>query len=134
MTSWYIMVWASVFTHSGRCEIRTGDFGATDNSWQLRVTEGLKQYKMVAIQSVSIISLTIGFSLTIYQLHTHSARDGKAFLFPPDLLKLVILASSLLCFLRVFLMARSIKAHVSWDSTAFSVTVSEESRAVFLMR
>ena len=88
-----------------------------------------KKYKMVAIQSVSIISLTLGFSLTIYQLHTHSARDGKAFL-----LKLVILASSLLCFLRVFLMARSIKAHVSWDSTAFSVTVSEDSRAVFLMR
>ena len=88
MTSWYIMVWASVFTHSGRCEIRTGDFGATDNS---------------------------------------------AFLVPPDLLEFVILASSLFFFLRVFSMAPSIKAHVSWDSTAFSVTVSEDSRAVFLM-
>ena len=87
MTSWYIMVWASVFTHSGRCEIRTGDFGATDNSWQLRVTEGLKQYKMVAIQSVSIISLTLGFSLTIDQLHTHSSRDGSAVLVPGDSLE-----------------------------------------------
>ena len=97
-----IMVFASVFTHSGRCDIMTGDFGATDNSW------------------------------STWEL---GVTDGKAFLVPPDLLELVILASSLfIFFLRVFSTARSIKAHVSWDSTAFSMTVSEDSRALFLMR
>ena len=58
MTSWYIMVFASVYTHSGRWEIIWGDFGATDNCCScscsrstavLGLVAGLKQYKMVAI-------------------------------------------------------------------------------------